>query len=275
MLNAKAIIDKVMDYAQKCAERRGKSRKLYAASHTEPKTVNGYDPQVIAERVKVMKEVVEFIKPNADQYDVYFGNGNQKLNGGILVNFIIAMSLPPILACKNCSKCMHKCYDACHVCFRDEVIKCRCINYAIYITDRKRYWKSLDDVLSGDCVPAVRINEGGDIEYEDLNFIKAIAKAHPMTHLLIYTKNYADVNRWCAKGKRLPKNTHLIFSAWEGVEMDNPYNFPTSHIIWKEGCHTSETIDGHLCGGNCSWCYINHTGCWALKKGEKVFFNAH
>lgn len=160
MLNAEKIYGKATEYEKKCEHRRQKKNKRYAA-HTSPKNVNGYDPQVIAERVKVMQEVVKLIKPNADQYDVYFGSGNQKLNGGILVNFIIAMSLPPILACKNCSKCMYKCYDACHVCFRDEVIKCRCINYAIYITDRKRYWKSLDDVLSCDCVPAVRINEGG------------------------------------------------------------------------------------------------------------------
>lgn len=275
MLDAKKIIKKAEGYKERCKASRQNDRKVYAAPH-EPKTVNGFSMAVIKERVDVMRKVIDGITPDADQYDVHFGNGNQKLNGdGGSVNFILAMSLPPIIACSNCSECMNKCYDICHVCFRDEVVKCRCINYAIYKTNRSRYWKSLDDILTGDCVPAVRINEGGDIEYEDLSYIRDIAAAHRFTHLLLYTKNYSAVNRFYNEGNRFSENVHLIFSAWENVQMDNPYNFPTSHIIWKEGCHTSKEIDGYRCGGNCSWCYLRREGCWSLKNGDKVFFNAH
>lgn len=245
-------------------------RKVHA-----PKNVNGYDIKYIQKRVQLGYQIVEYIAKNVDDYDVCFGNGNKKLNGTAEVNFVVALSLFPIMTCKNCSGCKNKCYDICHDMIMTGVFLNRCINTAIYFYRRERFWQSLDNLLEGDCVPCVRLNEGGDLEYKDFFYIRNIAKKHKVTKILFFTKNYDDMNRWLDEGNRFPNNVCALMSGWDDMEMDNKHNLPETHVIWMDGCHSTNRKDGYICTGNCSWCYLHHKGCWYAKNGEIIFFYAH
>lgn len=250
------------------------AKKVFQKAHS-PKNVNGYDIKYIQNRVKLGTELIKYISKNVDDYDVCFGSGNRKLNGIAEVNFVVAMSLFPVITCKNCSHCKRKCYDICHDMIMTNVFLNRCINTAIYLNDRRRYWNSLDKLLEGDCVPCVRLNEGGDLQYEDFFYVRDIALKHNATKILFFTKNYNDLNRWLDEGNRFSDNVCALMSGWDGMEMDNRHNFPETHVIWTDGCHSTNRTDGYICNGNCSWCYLHHKGCWYAKNGDIIFFYAH
>ena len=72
----------------------------------------------------------------------------------------------------------------------------------------------------------------------------------------------------------IPKNLHIIFSAWPGVEMLNPHNLPEAHVRFRDG-RTTARPDAKLCNGNCTECAITDDGCWTLGPGEQVVFNEH
>ena len=72
----------------------------------------------------------------------------------------------------------------------------------------------------------------------------------------------------------IPKNLHIIFSAWVGLEMDNPFLLPEAHVRYRDGTTTarSDTVE---CGGNCTECAVTDGGCWTLGQSEQVVFNEH
>ena len=83
-----------------------------------------------------------------------------------------------------------------------------------------------------------------------------------------------SINEYVANGGEIPENLQLIFSAWPGMPLDNPYNFPTSSPRFIDGsCAAPE--GAKECPGNCSECAVMGAGCWTLKAGEGVVFNAH
>ena len=89
----------------------------------------------------------------------------------------------------------------------------------------------------------------------------------------IFTKQYDIVNNYL-EHHRLPKNMHLIFSAWKGLEMPNPYNLPEAHVMFRDG--TTTASDGaKFCSGNCTVCSIEKKGCWTLQKGSQILFAEH
>ena len=75
---------------------------------------------------------------------------------------------------------------------------------------------------------------------------------------------------------RLPKNLKIVFSAWKGLEMPNPYKLPTAEVMYKDGTSTAEEGKKYIyCSGNCSECISEKRSCWNLKKGEGVIFAEH
>ena len=72
----------------------------------------------------------------------------------------------------------------------------------------------------------------------------------------------------------IPKNLHMVFSGWTGLEMHNQYQFPEAHVRYRDGSTTARE-DAIECGGNCTECAVTDCGCWTLQRGQQVVFNEH
>ena len=92
--------------------------------------------------------------------------------------------------------------------------------------------------------------------------------------ILFFTKNYKGINKYLTNNE-FPENVKTLMSAWKGMDMENPNNLPCSHVLWEDGTTTAPQYGGYLCTGNCSECAFWSKGCWSLKQGEHVVFQAH
>ena len=213
----------------------------------------------------------EWIKKieNGEEIKIHCQPGNSKTG----VN-CWTISLIPIADCYNCSECMKDCYDINNVCYQPCVQNDRARNSALHKVDIAEYWRQVEQFVKENFVQELRINVGGDLNYEDFGYIKAMAKRCSRTDILFFTKSYDDLNRFL-DGNKFPKNVKAIMSRWCGVECDNRHNIPESHVLYEDGRTTAPEFGSKFCGGNCSECHFNGDGCWTLKKGESVIFQAH
>lgn len=184
------------------------------------------------------------------------------------------VSLLPIIDCKNCGGCKNTCYDARNDMIYPSVIADRAKNSAIHKVDRSRYWAEINSQVKANFVRELRLNVGGDLDYEDFGYVKELGINNPSTMILFFTKNYNDINKWLDNNK-FTDNVKVIMSAWEGMECDNPHNLPMSHVLYEDGRTTAPEYGAVYCGGNCSECAFKGEGCWNLKRGEHVIFRAH
>lgn len=224
-----------------------------------------FGAEAVARRVKQM---VEF----RDQVDVAsahvkFSYDNRKT--GALVP---SVSLIPVADCGNCKVCARGCYDVRNVCFQKTVQKARANNSAIAHEDPDRYFAEISEHIAKRNLRWFRFHAGADILNAGyFNGMIRVAKDNPHCRVLAFTKMFSVVNRWIDNNGELPENLQIIFSEWKGQEMDNPYNLPTSRPVWK-----GEVVpSGIWCGGNCSECAEKNGGCWSLKKGQRILFEAH
>lgn len=192
------------------------------------------------------------------------------------------VSLLPVVDCPNCSKCKGNCYDVRHDCINTCCVNLRAQNSAIHKVDRPRYWKEIDEAVKAEFCLELRLNVGGDLEREDFDFVQKLGESNPRTDILFFTKNYDSCNEFISSNIDkypdnfgFPSNVHPIYSAWIGMEMNNPYNVPTSHVLWENGDTTAPEFGSYYCGGNCSACHFYKEGCWELKANESVVFKAH
>ena len=204
--------------------------------------------------------------------------------GNVKMGDVPSVSLPPVATCPNCAGCAKQCYYIRHCCIYPAVIDAVARNLALWRMSPGTYFNSIEDYCNkanrGKGLDAFRWHVGGDIpDYNYFMGMCRVARNCPDTTFLVFTKNYEVVNEAVAvKGDvdRLPSNLQVIFSAWPGVEMDNPHGFPTSSPAFVDG--TVAEVEGktvHMCGGNCRKCFDNGEGCWTLKHGEAVVFPAH
>ena len=192
------------------------------------------------------------------------------------------VSLIPIADCKNCRECKKECYDIRNVCFQPTVQNDRARNSAIHRKDRERYWREIEVQLRANYITQLRLNVGGDLDDEDFEYVAAIGARNPKCEILFFTKNDDGCNRYIEMYLSVypdnfgfPKNVHPLYSRWPGMEMKNPYHVPESHVLWPDGSTTAPEFGSVYCGGNCSECYFEEKGCWALKAGESVILKAH
>lgn len=101
-----------------------------------------------------------------------------------------------------------------------------------------------------------------------------VAERNPHCEILCFTKKYEIVNQHLGFGGVIPINLHIIFSGWQGLTMNNPYNLPEAHVLYRDGSTTAKK-DAKSCGGNCTECAITDGGCWSLKNNEQVVFDEH
>lgn len=119
-----------------------------------------------------------------------------------------------------------------------------------------------------------RFGVSGDIVNMDyLEHTVDLSLKNKHCEILCFTKQYEIVNEYLREHE-LPSNLHLIFSAWKGLEMNNPFNLPEAHVLFRDGTTTAK--DGaKFCSLNCYSCAIDNRNCWSLKNGESILFREH
>lgn len=201
---------------------------------------------------------------------VHLQNGNTKTG-----HLSKTVSLAPVIDCKNCKECWKKCYDLRNDCCYENVRNDRARNSAIHQTDTGRYWDEIEKAVVDEYVIFLRLNVGGDLSYEDYDYLRGIGERRQKTTFQFFTKNTPDLVRWYDEGNAFPDNVRKLVSKWPGMDIPNPYGWPEAHVNWADGTTTAPDFGAYFCKGNCSACYFNEEGCPHLKDGEHVVFNAH
>lgn len=188
-------------------------------------------------------------------------------NGNTKIGRVLNVSLMPVMTCGNCSHCMGYCYDvkAC-VRFADTVIGARMRNTVLLMRDRDRYF----NYIIGKCSRRrknkfFRWHVAGDIvDIDYLDRMCAIARMFPDFKFWTYTKMYDIVNEYVRthggyRAIAIPSNLSIMFSEWSGVEMPNPYGFPT--FSCRLASEHDKVMTGYHCTGNCDVCKAHNCGC--------------
>ena len=238
----------------------------------EENTMAKYKIETIRKMLDKANEMKGEIMKDLSSYHVSISNGNSKI--GKVMN----VSTMPILACGNCEHCMEYCYDvkAC-VRFVNNVLFNRMKNFLIAKYDRERYFAEIRNKLSKRKKNFYfRWHVAGDIlDYEYFLEMVAIANEFPHFRFWTYTKMYSIVNRYIAESGSLPKNFVVMYSEWDGVQLDNPFNNPTFSVKMAAGNknHPAEYFNHIMkCPGNCDFCKNHHCGCVA---GMNVYADEH
>lgn len=197
---------------------------------------------------------------------VSISKGNEKMGA------IQSVSLPSGLTCIECG-CNKKCYARRLERRRKSVREAYRNNLTILTTEPDTYWREVEAAVM--LSRYFRFHVSGDIP-DSMYFTHMVDVAYRNGHceILCFTKKYSIVNKFLDSGGKLPKNLHMIFSAWVGLEMDNPFNLPEAHVRYKDGT-TTASKNAKECNGNCTECAVTDGGCWSLKNGEQVVFNEH
>lgn len=193
---------------------------------------------------------------------VSISKGNKKMG------YIPSVSLSPILTCANGCACAKKCYAAKLCRLRPNVRKAYARNLEILKNDMDNYFIQVKAAAM--VSKYFRFHVSGDIP--DMNYLDRMVKLAtelPGTTFLAFTKQYNFVNNFLQYAQ-IPDNLKIIFSEWPGMPMDNRYNLPVAHVIFKG----QEPADNwKICGGNCSECACRGVGCWELKKRRTYRFS--
>lgn len=192
--------------------------------------------------------------------------------GNTKMGAIPSVSLPSVTTCISCG-CNDECYSKKLEKLRPNVAAAYQRNLDLLLVDPDTYWRSVEAAIM--TTKYFRFHVGGDIPNAEY-FLRmvAIAERQPHCEILCFTKKYNIVNSFLGNGGSLPKNLHIIFSAWVGLEMSNPFSLPTAHVKYADG-NTTASASAQECHGNCTECAITDSGCWTLNPGEEVFFKKH
>lgn len=213
---------------------------------------------------------------------VKISKGNSKLGA------IPSVSLPSLKTCRQCA-CQEKCYAQRLERLRPTVRNAYQHNFEVLQNDPDTYWREVEASVM--MSRFFRFHVSGDIVDEFyIDRMVRIARNNPHCEILCFTKKYEFVNNDITRRLAandiwddgsfdsytdvLPKNLHIIFSGWVGLEMDNPYSLPEAHVRYRDGSTTARE-DAIECNGNCTECALTDGGCWNLQKGQQVVFNEH
>lgn len=219
---------------------------------------------------------------------VSISKGNEKLGS------IQSVSLPSGVTCRECD-CRKKCYARRIEQRRKSVRNAYQNNLTVLNKEPDTYWREVEAAIM--LSRYFRFHVSGDIPSSDyFERMVEIAKRNPHCEVLCFTKKYEIINdylsrsyldsirgttihpqlynMWMIAEQFLPKNLHIIMSAWKGLEMNNPYTLPEAHVRYRDGTTTAKE-GAKECSGNCTECAITDEGCWTLGYGEQVIFNEH
>ena len=184
-----------------------------------------------------------------------------------------SVSLPAITTCRSCD-CAHKCYAAKLERLRPNVRNAYQNNLEILLNDPDTYWREVEAAIM--LSHFFRFHVSGDITTNDyFDRMVSIASRNQHCHMLCFTKKFEIVNSYLSEHcGEIPSNLHVIFSGWPGLQMDNPFQLPEAHVVFRDGTTTART-DAVLCGGNCTECAVTDGGCWSLTNGQQIVFKEH
>lgn len=199
--------------------------------------------------------------------NIKISSGNSKMGS------IPSVSLPTEITCRNDCECIKKCYARRLERMRPSVREAYQNNYKLLTEHPDIYWRETEASIM--MSRFFRFHVAGDIiDNVYLAHMIDVAERNPHCEILCFTKKYDLVNEHLNLGGDIPKNLHIILSAWKGLEMVNPFNLPEAHVRHRDGTTTARN-DAIECKGNCTECAITDGGCWVLKYGEQVVFNEH
>lgn len=196
---------------------------------------------------------------------VKVSNTNSKLGGQIY-----SINLPPVVTCRADAPCFKGCYARKGNWLYSNVKNSLNNNLDAYKSNPDLFFESVAAQTA--LVRFCRWHSSGDIV--DMQYFKGmckVARKNKETHYLCFTKKYEIINEFLSKGKRIPKNLSIVFSAWDNWIPENPYNLPMTYVYGKEFNNELIPKDAIPCGGKCENCQA----CWTLKKGQHVYFLKH
>lgn len=185
-----------------------------------------------------------------------------------------SINMPRLITCRPNCPCAKNCYAAKgRFAFKNTQSKLQ-QNLDFYKSNPLGFFAQIQAETSN-FLPTTRLvrwHSCGDIV--DMQYFEGmvkIARANKNTKYLAFTKKYELVNEFLSK-HRLPKNLQIIFSSWDGLSFENPYNLPVCYVSGL-----SEKEDQRIpknavpCSGKCYEC----GGCWFLKRGDSVVIKKH
>ena len=207
---------------------------------------------------------------------------------------IPSVSLPSIVTCRKCD-CQNKCYANKLERLRPNVRNAYQNNIEILKNNPDQYWREVEGAIM--MSRFFRFHVSGDIPDEPyFERMVEVARRNPHCEILCFTKKYEIVNdyinqkyinsilgtsrhpqltnMWMIAERFIPKNLHIVFSGWVGLQMVNPFSFSEAHVRFRDGTTTARE-DAMECSGNCAECAKTNEGCWVLKPGQQVIFNEH
>lgn len=192
-------------------------------------------------------------------------NTNSKLGGQIY-----SINLPPVVTCRSDAPCFKGCYACKGNWLFPSVKNSLQHNLEAYKSNPTLFFESVATQTA--LVRFCRWHSSGDIV--DMQYFEGmckVARKNKETHYLCFTKKYEIINEFLSKGKRIPKNLSIVFSAWSNWIPENPYDLPMTYVYGKEFNNELIPKDAIPCGGKCETCQA----CWTLKKGQHVYFLKH
>lgn len=199
---------------------------------------------------------------------ITISKGNAKMGA------IPSVSLPSCVTCRPDAPCFKACYARRMEARRKNVRDSYQHNLDVLTTNPKAYWAQVESAMAANL--SFRFHVSGDIpSYEYLEKMVDACKENSHCQTLVFTKRYELVNAFIATNGGLPDNLHIMFSGWGKAwneKIPNPYKLPMVDVIFSE---SEASGFNAICGGNCSECRCKGTGCWELKKGEKLGIYKH
>ena len=196
---------------------------------------------------------------------VKVSNTNSKLGGQIY-----SINLPAVATCRPDAPCFKGCYARKGNWTFSNVKSSLESNLEAYKSNPDLFFESV--AIQTALVRFCRWHSSGDIV--DMQYFEGmckVARKNKETHYLCFTKKYEIINEFLSKGKRIPKNLSIVFSAWDNWIPENPYELPMTYVYGEKFNNELIPKDAIPCGGKCENCQA----CWTLKKGQHVYFLKH
>jgi len=173
------------------------------------------------------------------------------------------VSLLPIASCPADVPCRKDCYDCKAVRRHPKVKAARSRNWQAAQHDWVAYFNGIRQYLDRFAPQYFRWHVGGDIPDRDYyREMCVIAREHPKTNFLAFTKNHSLDFR----GR--PKNLNIVLSMWPGWG-NSKKRLPRAWM--QDGAEKRIPESAIQCSGSCDSCGI----CWHLKAGQDVYFLKH
>ncbi len=191
------------------------------------------------------------------------------------LGLIPSVNLTPIVTCRKNCPCAKDCY-ARKGNFRFQNVKDSLAhNLQEYVENPTQYFADIKHAINNGMVSYsyFRWHAAGD--FVDEAYFAGVVKVAldlPNTSFLAFTKKFELVNEYLQNGGVIPKNLHIVFSAWgDEFHIENPYNFPVAYVRFHDSENKSIPETAVECSGDCTNCLQ----CWNIRNGESVVFNKH